>query len=272
MTFATGVQAGDFYVGLFGGLSMPGGELEARTTISATGSNIGAYFSSLTMRTAIYQRTHISEWRSDLENGWVIGASLGYDLANGPRIEAEETYRQYTSVSRGSSRAISRAHMRLYDSGAFTGTFDPIEQRNFDAENDSSKSIWSLMANVWWDFDAGALTPFVGGGLGVAFVDLEYSATEIASDFVGPVTCDRPDPYPDQCSTALPLAQLTVTDNSMALAYQVGAGVGWEVNESAILSAQYRYFGTLEPELANGQNGTESHEFLLGVNFPFQRN
>jgi len=260
----------NFYIGLFGGLSLSGGELKASTSAFFSGNRIGQYFNSLTTRTNIFRQSQTTTWADDLDNGWIIGGALGYDLAHGPRIEIEEAYRHNGSSGSGRGREVASAHMRLFDGNSFTGSFDPIEIDAFDAGFDSTRTVWSLIANIWLDFEMGPVTPFVGGGLGLAFIDMTYAATELPDDFIGPVSCDRPDPYPDQCTAADAIPhEITINDNSWALAYQAGAGLAWALNDSSILSAQYRYFGTSEADLGNQENALDSHEILFGINIHF---
>ncbi len=74
--------------------------------------------------------------------GWVAGGALGYDFI-GLRVEAEGVYRENTGTL-----AV----------GGFSAGF------NFNEI--------AVMGNVYYDFLAGsAIVPYIGGGLGVAFLN-----------------------------------------------------------------------------------------------------
>lgn len=79
-------------------------------------------------------------------------------------------------------------------------------------------SSTSFMANLWYEFDTGtAWHPFVGGGIGAALVGVE--------DFtLGPAGASIQD------------------DSDVTLAYQLGAGVAYDLTENIALTAQYRFF------------------------------
>ncbi len=262
--------ANEFYIGVFGGFAFPTNDLELRNSTFWTGNRMGNYFSSSTTRTAIFQQSVTTAWQGELEGGWVVGAALGYYLNENLRIEFEEAYRRFSIEGSARGQDTSRAHLRLFDGGSFTGTFDVTEQAAFDAEADGSRSAWSLMANLWHDFDLGSVTPFVGAGVGIAYVDQEFEALELPATSSATL-CDRPDPYPDACLAPAPVHRIHETGGTWAFAYQAAAGLGWDLGDSAILSAQYRFFGTAEPEIGNGQNSIQSHEILLGINIPFDR-
>ena len=79
--------------------------------------------------------------------GWAAGGKIGYDFV-GPRIELESIYRQ----NNGSG-------VVGYPNGTFAFRSGSINQV-------------SVMANALYDFFPGAtITPYVGAGAGVAFVD-----------------------------------------------------------------------------------------------------
>jgi opacity protein-like surface antigen len=74
----------------------------------------------------------------------------------------------------------------------------------------------SLMANIWYEFDTGtALHPFIGGGLGAAIIDVD--------DFTFGSVGLR-------------------SDSQTAFAYQVGAGLAYDLSDNVTLTAEYRFF------------------------------
>jgi opacity protein-like surface antigen len=73
------------------------------------------------------------------------------------------------------------------------------------------------MLNGFYDIPRGGRwRPYLGGGIGVGFVSADFSA---AGD-----------------------------DDDTVFAYQVGAGIGYEITPSIIVALDYRFFGTTDPE------------------------
>ena len=89
------------------------------------------------------------------------------------------------------------------------------------------------------------MRPYVGGGLGFAVANLEQ-------DFFG----------------------ITADDSDLVAAYQLMAGLGYEISPKATLTFGYRYFTTADPSFQlpiSGPFETEftSHDFLFGARFRF---
>lgn len=97
-------------------------------------------------------------------------------------------------------------------------------------------SALAFMGNGWYDFDTGTpLIPYLGGGLGFAVITIDSGGSE--SDTV--------------------------------FAWQIGAGIGYEVTTGVVVSADYRFLATSDPSFpaSGGDLDAEymSHGFLLGV-------
>ena len=107
-----------------------------------------------------------------------------------------------------------------------------------DADLDSSVKIHSLMTNAIYNFrNTSAITPYVGAGMGVAWVDVEE-----------------------------------LSDKEFA--YQALAGVALSVSKNTSITAAYRYFATkdISDNAINDVKGIipiESHNFELGLRFSF---
>ncbi len=81
-----------------------------------------------------------------MDTGWALGGKVGYDFV-GPRVELEGMYHSNTGTA-----------VVAFPTG-YANVRGRIEQI-------------SVMANALYDFFPGAMiTPYVGGGVGVAFVD-----------------------------------------------------------------------------------------------------
>ena len=85
-----------------------------------------------------------------MDTGWAVGGKVGYDFV-GPRIELEGMYHSNTGNG-----------VVAFPSGGFARVNGRIEQV-------------SVMANLLYDFFPGAtITPYVGAGAGIAFVDFDH--------------------------------------------------------------------------------------------------
>ena len=103
----------------------------------------------------------------------------------------------------------------------------------------------SFMGNGYFDIPTNSpLRPYLGVGLGFAIVELE-------ADNFG----------------------LVSSDSDLVAAFQLMAGLGYDISPKATLTFGYRYFTTSDPgfNTAFGSFETEftSHDFLFGARFRF---
>jgi outer membrane protein OmpA-like peptidoglycan-associated protein len=127
--------------------------------------------------------------------GWLAGGSIGYDLV-GPRFELEGVYRS--------------------NNGTLQGAFNGVTA-GFNNQQTA------IMANGFYDFLAGGpIVPYIGAGLGVAFVN------------------------------ASALGGYTSSTN---FAYQGMIGVGWNIDPMFRLNLEGRYYGTTSPTVNNPFSG-----------------
>jgi OmpA-OmpF porin, OOP family len=141
---------------------------------------------------------------STFDTGWGVGGVIGYDFV-GPRVELEGMYRS------------NNGSQRFFPGRRTFGTVDQV----------------SVMANLLYDFAPGAtITPYVGAGAGVAFVD---------SSVIGCSLC------------------------STQFAYQAILGIGYNINENFRINLDGRYYGTTNP----GTYTNNNIGVMLGVSYKF---
>jgi outer membrane protein OmpA-like peptidoglycan-associated protein len=130
--------------------------------------------------------------------GWAAGGMVGYDFV-GPRVELEGLYRQ--------------------NNGNISATVLGLNVINSAV----TISQTTVMANAYYDFWADqAFTPYVGAGVGVAFVNTN-------------------------------VGQINLSSSSTQFAYQYMMGVGYKISPSLRINLEGRYFGTTQPNFqANG--------------------
>lgn len=155
---------------------------------------------------------------SEIEHdvGFGVGGALGYDIGNGFRVEGEIGYRQ-NDLDEISGRGVSTP---------FEGEF-----------SDGDMSALSFMANVFYDFyTQSPWKPYVGGGIGVAEVSINDA--EVGRFSIGGM--EDPERGGDFAD-----------DEDTVFAWQVGTGIGYEVNPWATVSLDYRYFATEDPSFTD---------------------
>lgn len=131
-----------------------------------------------------------------------------------------------------------------------------------DLDGRGDVSAIAFMANVYYDIDIDQpVTPYIGVGIGAAVV----SANDVALATAPP---------------SIPGLQLTDDDDTV-FAYQVIAGIGYDVTENLTLTLEYRFFGTQDAELDIDRrvgfpvSGTtfdveyQSHNVIIGARFSF---
>jgi opacity protein-like surface antigen len=168
------------------------------------------------------------EFDTGLGVNGAVGVSLG-DL----RLEGELSYRQvdFDSVTIDSLTVGS-------------STFTSLGSADVGGDATS----YGLMGNMWYDIDIGGkLKPFIGGGIGVARVEVDI-------DSVGGVP-------------------VSASGDDTVFAYQVGAGIGYDISDKIVATLGYRFFGTADPDF--GSNGVtdeaefQSHNIEIGMRFKF---
>lgn len=114
-----------------------------------------------------------------------------------------------------------------------------------DVNLDGDASSLSLLLNGYYDFkNASAFTPFVSAGLG-------FGKTSV-SDINVPG-----------------LGQISSSDDDTVFTYQLGAGVGYAVNEKVTVDVKYRFSAFSDPELDGMTAEFSGHIIYAGVRVTF---
>lgn len=119
------------------------------------------------------------------------------------------------------------------------------------------KGVWNnstLFANLFWDFHNDTnFTPYVGGGLGLAFTYTGYT-----------LTGNNDNKY-------------TIDEQETNFAWNLGAGISYAFNDVVSVDAQYRFVGLGYNEMSTHFNGRDyetsnspyNNEFAVGLRFSF---
>lgn len=174
-------------LGLNYGLGAGGGDIPEMT------SRYVSLFGGAVVMEDHFSNVDSHDYRVEFDTGFTVGAAVGGNLTETLRGELELSYLSYDVDS--------------VDNG---GTANPTP----DGEVDS----YFLLANVWRDFEIGGFTPYAGGGVGVALMDVNID-------------------YGDD--------NHVVDDTSLALAAQLGAGLMVPITDNLTLDAGYRFKAAL---------------------------
>lgn len=139
-----------------------------------------------------------------------------------------------------------------YDFGSFrvegevgyqVNDFDKIGTLGVSLDLTGDVSVLSFLVNGYYDINTNtAFTPYISAGLG--FANVEFDGFNIPGSGV-----------PD------------TSDDDTVFAYQIGAGIGYAVTEKVTIDANYRFFGTSDPEFGTTESEFTSHNIFLGIRF-----
>ncbi len=167
-----------------------------------------------------------------------VGGSTGFAFFSGDKLTINGTYLGDPEYDTGA--AFSGALGMDFDGYRLEG--EVAYQKNEIDNLGSDVSVLSVMANGYLDFqlEKSKIIPFVSAGVSYAKVDV---------DVLG-----------DDGSDGL-------------LAFQLGAGVGYQVSPTVTVDAKYRYFAAADPEVEIGSSKLEmdinSHNLLFGFRVSF---
>lgn len=161
-------------------------------------------------------------WTTEFDTGWTASAAFGRRFSNGLRGEVELAYQSNDVDTHNNVQAagipLDNEDVGVLISGA------PQQGATVGqvvADGQGSVDTTFLMANIYYDFTQyGAFTPYVGAGVGVGFVNVDYSPSGVG----------------------------IVDDDDTVLAYQLMAGASYDLSERTAVFAQYRYRATEDVE------------------------
>ncbi|MBW6399669.1 OmpA family protein [Roseomonas sp. HJA6] len=182
-------------------------------------------------------------FNASFETGFAGVLSVGWGFGNGLRVELEGNFR-YNEV-------------------------DSVTARGFTGNSGGLVKSYGVMANVLYDFgatDHWVVQPYLGIGAGYAWQ--EYDGVNLRAR--------------STAGSTLPQFQVNGTDGRFAYQAIVGAALPIQSVPGLAITAEYRFFGTLSPELdatavnANGvfrrstvEVDNFNHSILVGVRYAF---
>jgi len=105
-------------------------------------------------------------------------------------------------------------------------------------------SILTGLVNAYYDIDTGTrFRPYVSGGVGFARIDAKFNVTGVTG--------------------------ISTSDQDTVLAYQFGAGLGYDVSDNITIEAGYRYLTGQDAEFGTDKASFASHNFSAGIRIHF---
>ena len=273
--FAPDVRASDsrWYVGL----NVPvmfiddSNSVEKGTTINPRLGPIG------------YTANAVNEYKT----GFRVSGMLGYEFGSGFRVDGEVFF--------------ARANLgKLIYKGRTTtvpglGTIDIPGDHSIPVSGSANQL--GGMVNVWYDFNTGSRwKPYVGGGLGLVRVDwgdVKYNRNEVAQGAADelallqvrqrlqlPPGASFPPGVREGTLAQAVLPEGTVpelSDTDTVFAYQLGAGLGYEVTDAITVQVGYRmlksnqleFTGRSAQAMATATTDMQVHLFEIGLRYRF---
>ena len=171
----------------------PLASIQPTADVTPVDSHYVSLFGGAVFPLAAHIASNSSNYIAEFNTGYTIGAAVGTSLTERLRGEVELSY-------------------TASDVETVTDSDSPADDRG----NDVAGTY--LMANLWHDMSLLGLTPYIGGGVGVALMDVD-----VILDKAG----DR------------------IDSRSLALALQVGGGIRFDLTERLTLDAGYRFKSAL---------------------------
>ncbi|MEO1014883.1 MAG: P44/Msp2 family outer membrane protein [Pseudomonadota bacterium] len=157
-------------------------------------------------------------WSTEFNTGFATSGAVGFAYRSGFRSELEVSY-QEANVDAHTGVSAAGIDLSAEDAGVLiTGSNNiGVNVADLVADGQGELNALYVMANVYYDFKiAGRVTPYVGGGVGVAFANVDY----------------------------VPSGVSIIEDDQTAFAYQLMAGLTVPVAPRVDAFVGYRYRAT----------------------------
>lgn len=260
LALAAPAHADNWYITGFGGINMVDDaplsfHWHSYYDGDSTAYTVGSY-------TKVTKHSSVGYWTNfdgelEMDNGFVVGAAIGRecDCLPGWSFEAELAFRKNDFDAAGliSFGYYYQKYVTVYlttvtgtSAVLFTGTkgFHEIKYKTTTAVG-GDVTAFSIMANAWYEFDMdGSISPFVGAGIGWA--DVEYDVGDPAD----------------------------VSGSDSGIAWQVGAGISFDMSEKTALRIEYRYMEVPDLEILHdgvdlGIDSYEAQSVIVGFKVDF---
>ena len=215
--------------------------------------------------------------KSEHDTGFKLGGMVGYHFDNRLRVEGELFYAR-AKISKLTNTKLTLSGLTL--------PFALPEEVDVPVSG-TAEQLGGLV-NVWYDFDTGdALTPYIGGGIGLVRVDqgdVKFDTNAVKDEIAARAGAFLATPQGQALAARLgpALAGLDVdvpepeaTDT--VFAYQAGAGIGYALSDVTTLQVGYRlqavkgleFTGSNATATTNAETDLLIHFLEIGVRYRF---
>lgn len=124
----------------------------------------------------------------------------------------------------------------------------------FDSEaRNGDMKLVSFLGNLWIDVNVGQspVAPYIGGGLGIGGAELQLEPVDLGGS--GTFLTDE-------------------SETAFVMSYQLGAGIAYSLSDHFILSLDYRYFATTDPDftlLRKASAEYQTHNIGVSLRYEF---
>jgi opacity protein-like surface antigen len=236
--------AQDTYVSLSGGASLLQDSVNEGVFVGPFTTGAGT---TIPAGTVLPDGTEVG-WTTDFDTGFAIAGAVGRDF--GPFRGEVEVAWQKNGIETHVDVVAGGIALGGQDAGVLVTGSPNLGVSVANLVDDGTGDVGTLFvfANAFYDFDTGGpLKPFIGGGVGVGFVNVDYSPSDVT----------------------------IIDDKSTEFAWQAMAGIAWEISPTTELFAGYRYRATsdasVEADLFSADFDIENKASIveLGVRFVF---
>ena len=221
--------------------------------------------------------------RFDIDDGAVLNSAF----LNRRRIRDDALYNYRFPITLGTYTGpytdTQTAFVSSYRKADVTVTHSTT---NLGARADGEFTSFSFMANLWYDFPLGdsGFTPFIGAGIGIANLTLSYdfrgnsAIPEYRFNNIGTIKTNTGTSNTNTITGTLTTTTTPRTfatsfkDDEAVLAYQFGAGLGYEFESGLRLAAQYRYFATTDADFGHLSESIKTSDVIFSISLPFGAN
>jgi outer membrane autotransporter protein len=183
--------------------------------------------------------------------GPYVGGNIGIaipvdsDVSDSTLPGISVTFKSKTGIALGAEAGYNFGIFRL--EGEIAYQRNDLDKATFSGRSvdlSGNTSSVAFLCNGYFDFvNKTAFTPFITAGIGFA---------RVSADIKIPT-----------------LSNISESDDDTVFAYQVGAGVGYAVNQKVSIDLKYRYFGTSDPKFDTIKAPYSSHNIYLGMRYNF---
>lgn len=174
-------------------------------------------------------------WKNSFNNGFNLNVATGYHFTPYYRAETEFLYQNLTRDISGSYewREIATTTQQIYARSAG----NPITSAS------SNVNLYSFLTNFLYDFKNNSKwTPFVGGGIGLAWINSSGTTRSGILNVDDPVT---------PLKETAPVSQQSPDLYGTAFAWQFKMGVSYAWDDKKTVALNYRLFGTSQFKAGN---------------------